>query len=184
MFTNKWEVQCCSSSSSDKNCKDGGGVSCSSKVSDSNEYFGMCPQNNKDNCGFSKNYMNLDLYAGNDKTTFNFDNLRWKTNAYKIPAYGACTYKIMNPPGGFTSGKVYMTIKKKEKGVRIYLKSNGKYTASLLNKEFSVDNGEEFMLTAVPTKNSFNTSFTIQYRTDGAKDPNSPIWTKIEEHKL
>ena len=46
----------------------------------------MCPKMDKYNCGYSKNYMNLDLYAGNDKTTFGFDT-RWKTNEYKVPAY-------------------------------------------------------------------------------------------------
>ena len=90
----------------------------------------------------------------------------------------------MNPPGGYTSGKVYMTIKSKESGVSLYLEQNGKQIPATLNKEFSVDNGQEFMLTAVPVKNSFTTSFSIKYRTDGAKDPEAEIFKKLEEHRL
>ena len=90
----------------------------------------------------------------------------------------------MNPPGGYTSGKVYMTIKSKEIGVKLYLQSSGKTISPVLNKEISVNNGQEFILTAVPTKNSFKTAFSIQYRTDGAKNSDAVIWKKLEEHRL
>jgi hypothetical protein len=68
--------------------------------------------------------------------------------------------------------------------VTLYLTQNGKQISATVNKELSVENGQEFVLTAVPTKNSFNTTFSIQYRTDGTKDPNAPIWAKMEEWKL
>ena len=64
----------------------------------------------KTNCGLTNNYQNLDLFAKNDKSTFTFNNLRYKTAEYKIEQYQACTYKIMNPPGGYKGGKVYLTI--------------------------------------------------------------------------
>ena len=43
--------------------------------------------------------------------------LRWKTKEYKIPTYQVCSYKVMNPPGGYSNGTVYMAITKKESGV-------------------------------------------------------------------
>ena len=64
------------------------------------------------------------------------------------------------------------------------MKQNGEIVTPILNKELIVENGQEFMLTAVPNKNSFNTRFSISYRTDGAKNQNAEIWAKIEEHKL
>ena len=39
-------------------------------------------------------------------------------------------------------------------------------------------------MTAVPTKNSFNTTFSVQYRTDGTKNEDAEIWTHLENHRL
>ena len=90
----------------------------------------------------------------------------------------------MNPPGGFKGGKVFMTITEKQQGVTLYLTQNGKSLSPYLNKEVSVEDGQQFIITAVPTKNSFNTAFSFQYRTDGVKQPEAPIWAQLEEWRL
>ena len=177
MFSNQWQVQCCRRGDTNPNCKEGGNVKCSPQFYKNRlEYFSTCPQMTKKNCGYEHNYMDLDLYASNDNTNFRVDGLRWKTNKYKVPTYQACTYKVMNPPGGYKGGKVYLTVEKKEAGMRLYFRKNGKDVTLRLNSEYNVQNGEEFMITAVPTKNSFNTTFSLKYRTDGTKDPNAEIW--------
>jgi hypothetical protein len=45
-----------------------------------------------------------------------------------------------------------------------------------------VVNGEEFMITAVPDENSFNTTFSFSYRTDGTKNEAASVIQKIEKH--
>jgi hypothetical protein len=59
----------------------------------------------------------LDIYAENDKKTFTFNQMRYKTKDYKVQDYQACVYTIKTPPGGYKGGKVYMTVKEMESGV-------------------------------------------------------------------
>ena len=118
----------------------------------------------KDNCGLQHNFKDLNLYAETDKKTFTYNRLRYKTEDFKVPSYQACVYNILTPPGGYKGGKVYLTIKKPEAGVTLYLNKNGKDTAITYGSELSVKNEETFSLTAVPSKDNYNTSFTIEYR--------------------
>ena len=45
-----------------------------------------------------------------------------------------------------------------------------------------VENGSSFTLTAVPKKESFNTTFAIEYWTDGAKDKTAAVFLEIAAH--
>ena len=38
------------------------------------------------------------------------------------------------------------------------------------------------IVTAVPKKDNYNTTFSLEYRTDGIKDESAEIFDKIEEH--
>ena len=88
----------------------------------------------------------------------------------------------MTPPGGYTGGKVYLNIKTPESGVTLYLTMNGKNVAVPYNSEITVKTTESFTVTAVPKKDSYKTSFSIEYRTDGTKNEDAPIWEKLKEH--
>jgi len=68
------------------------------------------------------------LYASNDWKTFKYEGLRWKTEDFKIPTYQVCSYNVMNPPGGYTSGRVYLKVNEPEAGVKLYLEQNGEKT--------------------------------------------------------
>ena len=94
----------------------------------------------------------------------------------------------MNPPKGYTSGKVYMKFTKVERGITLYLyndktkKSTTIRSSSKLDTTFEVENGSSMSFSAVPNKENFNTTFAIQYWTDGTKDEKAEIFTKIKVH--
>lgn len=44
-------------------------------------------------------------------------------------------------------------------------------------------NGEKIIVSAVPQKDNYNTSFTLEYYTDGTKNDDAPIFDRLEEHK-
>ena len=92
----------------------------------------------------------------------------------------------MNPPGGYVGGKVYVKFNKIETGVKLYISSSKIPETTITSgnsKTYSIANGEELLLTAVPSPNSFNTSFAFQYWTDGVEKKDAPIFKKIEAHK-
>ena len=77
-------------------------------------------------CGLKSNYDELNIYAMGmeEKTTFSFERLRFKTDYWKTPSYSTCSYQVMIPPGGYSSGKLYVQFKKIESGVTIYISSD------------------------------------------------------------
>ena len=119
------------------------------------EYYGMCPGSTKSTCGLQNNYDKTVIYAHTEKETFSFDRLRYKTANYKIPTYGVCSYTVKNPVGGYTGGKVYIKIAKlDEGGVTLYISSDGAVKdttiSTLTHDVYSIDNGKEFTISAVP----------------------------------
>ena len=80
----------------------------------------------KENCGLQHNFKDLNLYAETDTKNFTYNRLRYKTKSFKVPDYQACVYNILTPPGGYKDGKVYLTIKKVEPGVTLYINQNVK----------------------------------------------------------
>jgi hypothetical protein len=158
MFSNKWEVKCCTDAKAKKQfeCEEGGDIKCSKKYSENKlDYYSMCPLQTKQKCGLPRNYDNLNLYAESSSKTF-YSNNRYKTHAYKVPEYNVCTYKIMTPPGGYNGGKLYVTFSKIESGATVYFansKDNKVRTLSSrssFTREYSVDNGNYFTYTVVP----------------------------------
>jgi hypothetical protein len=52
--------------------------------------------------------------------------LRYKTEDYKIPTYGVCSYTVKNPVGGYTGGKTYIKFTAiAQGGITLYVNSNG-----------------------------------------------------------
>lgn len=68
----------------------------------------------QESCGLVKNYDKLNLYTENNQKSFRFDRIRFKNSKWKVPTYNACSYTVMNPPGGFTGGKLYLKFTKME----------------------------------------------------------------------
>jgi hypothetical protein len=128
MFTNPWEIQCCNKGDSRSKCAATPGVQCSIIVgNNAGAYYSKCPQMNKEQCGLQYNYNDMNLYTeGGEWKTFRFGGLRWKTKGYKTATYQVCSYNIMNPPGGYTGGKVILKVNQPDSGVKLYLEQNGK----------------------------------------------------------
>ena len=55
--------------------------------------------------------------------------------------------------------------------------------SSLSDKVYEIENGKKFIVSAVPVLNSFNTTFSFMYWTDGTKNADAKIFTTIDEHK-
>ena len=51
-----------------------------------------------------------------------------------------------------------------------------------MSTKYEVENGSSFTLTAVPKKENFNTTFAIDYWTDGAKDKLASVFTELAAH--
>jgi hypothetical protein len=114
-FTNPWEVKCCLPGITNSFCGTSGTDTCSRKFYESkSEFYSKCPGQSKSTCGLLNNYDDLNIYASGEKATFSYDWLRYKTEDYKIPTYGACAYALTNPPGGYTGGKIYVKFTKIE----------------------------------------------------------------------
>ena len=185
MFDNPWDVQCCYPGSKNVNCKEKYDIKCSESYSKSkSEYYSICPQMTQSSCGLVSNYDKLNLYTANERKTFKFEWLRHKNNYWKVPTYNACSYEVMNPPGGYIAGKLYLKFTKMEPGITIYLSSiEGKIIDQVIRsstiKTFEIDAGSKFLITAVPTLNNFNTTFAFEYWNDGNKVVDAPIFKKL-----
>lgn len=81
-----------------------------------------------------------------------------------------------------------MKFTKVERGMTLYLynektkKSTTIRSSSKLDTVFEVENGSKMTFSAVPGKENFNTTFAIEYWTDGTKDEKAEIFTKIKAH--
>ena len=95
----------------------------------------------------------------------------------------------MIPPGGYKAGKMNIKFTKLEQGVTIYLTStdNTFEEVQILkrtnDKSYEIDNDKAFIVTAVPSINSYNTTFSFDYSQTGDKINDAPIWAKLEVHK-
>ena len=152
MFNDPWKIANCPKDSKADNCDkvSSTDLTCRSYSSNLADYYTGCPKMTKENCGLTRNFKDLDIYAGNDKKSFSFNGTRYKTEEYKLATVQACSYKIMTPPGGFFGGKVYLTVKEPEAGVNLYLNYDGTNIVPTYGTKMSVKTGEEFILTVVP----------------------------------
>jgi len=85
----------------------------------------------------------------------------------------------MTPPGGYFGGNVYLTLINQEAGVDLYLNYDGKNIVPTYGTKMSVKTGLEFILTVVPKENSYNTSFSFDYSTDGTKNSDAKIFIAL-----
>ena len=109
-FCNKWMathkntpiVECCEQK--DRNldrCQTSAIISCSNQFKKSPaDYFQNCPGQSMENCGLEGNYEALNIYAQQQKV--NFTNIGLKHE------YSVCSYKLLNPPGGYQNGFIYL----------------------------------------------------------------------------
>ena len=110
-FTNPWEVQCCSPGDVNANCiTEVSGSKCSGLYSSNiSSFYEFCPKQTQASCGLEGNYAGLIIYASNTKKTFTYDGLKYNTATEATASYGVCSYQVMNPPGGYKGGKIYVT---------------------------------------------------------------------------
>ena len=104
-------VECCDPYSTDEKC-DKSKHKCSDVFSvDQAKYFWFCPEVTVSKCGYNGNYKDFEFYASNNDRNFTFTGKN------------VCSYKVMNPPGGYRNGSVYLTIEKVSK-TKVYLSSD------------------------------------------------------------
>jgi len=123
---------------------------------------------------------NLTIEASPTVQTFKYDNLRYATNKWKDKIYGMCHYQVMNPTYYYKSGNVKIKFTEIEKGVKLYINSGSdvrNMTNSLINNngtvsvgdQFTIDQSLNYIVTVIPDKNSYNTSYAFEYSTDGSE---------------
>ena len=93
-----------------------------------------------------------------------------------------CSYTVKNPVGGYTGGKTYIKFTAiAQGGITLYVNSNGLVKETTItsksDKIYSIENGKEFTISAVPKLNSFTTGFAFEYWNDGTKNPDAKIFT-------
>ena len=64
------------------------------------------------------------------------------------------------------------------------MEQNGKSIQATAGTVYSVDVDQKLLVSAVPLKDNYNTTFSIEYKTTGVKDDTAPIFLKLEEHKV
>jgi len=122
------------------------------------------------------------IEASTANSSFTKSNLRYKDAVYKIKTVDSCFYQVQNPTYYYSSGNVYLKFPEIEDGVKVYLNAGADVrnsSVALVDNNSSVQAGQEFMIdqslnyiiTTVPQYNSYNTSFTFEYYTDGAEYP-------------
>ena len=125
-FSNPWEIQCCYPGSSNENCQPTANRKCSQQFSESiSRFYMLCPGQSKENCGLKSNYDGLNIYASGSKKTFSFSGLRYQTEPADAASYAVCSYQVMNPPGGYSSGKIFVKFTRVDFGVKVYISSDG-----------------------------------------------------------
>lgn len=86
-FEHGWEVNCCPTWSTKKECKPTETNICSPTWTKSkHNFYSYCPKIESANCGLG-GQNNLILEAYNEKQTFSFDGMYYKTKDWKIPSY-------------------------------------------------------------------------------------------------
>lgn len=182
--TNPYAVACCSPGDSHEYCQRSESNTCSPIYNEAkHNYFTYCPLINSTGCGLSNTKSDdMTIEASTKPSTFIFDQLRWKKAEFKFTSVDVCYYQVQNPTYYYSSGKVFIEFKTAEEGVELYLNAGGNVTNSSmamveynrtveLNKKYEIDQSINYIVTAVPKYNNYNTSFSFEYSTDGVEYP-------------
>ena len=177
--TEEYNLACCEPNDPDPYCQTSETNTCSGSYQDTqHNFFTYCPLINSTGCSIYTNDMVLEASTANQ--TFSKTNLRYKDAVYKIKTVDACYYQVQNPTLYYTSGSVYLKFPTIEDGVQVYLNAGSDVrnsSVALVDNNSSVKAGDEFIIdqslnyviTTVPRYNSYNTSFTFEYYTDGVE---------------
>jgi len=120
------------------------------------------------------------IEASTANQTFAHSRLRYKQADWKFTTNDVCYYQVQNPTYYYQSGKVFITFTQMESGVKLYLNAGGNVTNSTealetanktveLNKRYEIDQSLNYIVTAVPAFNSYNTTYSFEYSTDGVE---------------
>lgn len=89
---------------------------------------------------------------------------------------------MQNPTYFYQNGTVFLKFTKVEEGVIVYLTAGSDYKNAtvvmeeknrtiVIGKVYEIDQSLNYIITAIPKKNSFNTSVSFEYFTDGEEYP-------------
>lgn len=130
--------------------------------------------------------MELNPTPDNKPKSFKMSHLRYKGGKeWKLPAYDVCYYELRNSPHIFKNGNTFLKFTNIEKGVSVYVNSGSdvrnmstsvsgtskKNDTVKVDTQYQVPMGETFIITAIPTENSYNTTFEFEYYSDGEALP-------------
>lgn len=172
-------VACCNSDDSHEYCQASATNICSRSYNDAkHSFYTNCPRINSTSCGLDQAETDMRIDVGTQKQTFQLDTLRYKNADHKFKTVDICYYQVMNPLYTYISGNVYLKFTSMEKGVKLYLNAGSDVRNSTidmqdqnrtieLEKEYKIDQSLNFIVTAIPEWNSYNTSFSFEYYTDG-----------------
>lgn len=80
----------------------------------------------QERCDLVNNYDGLNIYASN--TIQNFTHPGFTGNHH------VCSYQLMNPPGGYSKGTIYVVILEVNDGTTVYLSSSDtNFKSDILN---------------------------------------------------
>lgn len=182
---NPYAIACCNPGDTHEYCVRSENNKCSPTFNQAkHNFFTYCPLINSTGCGLPNQKLDdMVIEVQENKTsTFKHDKLRYQKADWKFTMADVCYYQVQNPTLYFTSGKVFLTFTQAQSGVKLYLNAGGNVTNStlamedynrtvVLNKKYEIDQSLNFIITAIPDFNSYNTSFSFEYSTDGTPYP-------------
>ena len=102
--------------------------------------------------------------------------MRFKDAKWKAKEVGACYYQVQNPDYYYKQGIVNLVLTQKDDDVDIYVNSGsdvrncsddlgtGNSTVPV-GSSFSINQSSKYIITVVPRRNSFNTTFAFKFDT-------------------
>lgn len=124
----------------------------------------------------------MQIDVSTNPQSFKLDTLSYKKADWKMTTADVCYYQVQNPTYYYQSGKVFLTFTQMEEGVEVYLNAGENVRNSSiamedynrtvqLNKKYEIDQSLNYIITAIPKYNNYNTTFSFEYNTDGTEYP-------------
>ena len=178
-----FSIACCNPDDGHEYCQASATNKCSQSYDEQQHtFFTQCPKITPSGCGLYNTNGSFVIEASTNTSSFTFDGLRYKDAEYKVKSVDTCYYQVQNPTYYYVNGSISIKFTKIEEGVNIYLNGGSDvYNSSMqiisnnqtvtVGSQYSVDQSTNFIVTAVPKYNNYNTSFTFEYFAEGIEYP-------------